>query len=723
MTYKHPATTTGWELVNAADAAAARESIDAASRAAIYYATDHGVVADGTTNALSALNTLITTVSAAGGGVVLLPVGTVKVNGQVAMASNVTLRGHGWDSVILLGADVAGAGVVNISTGDSNVTIEDLKIDGDRASFTSDKVAFGIYGSGGGYENVLVRNVWVTGTTYNGITFLGSHHPSATNARDRVTRNIRIVDCLVDDCGSSPILVIGGVDQVWIDRCTVREFGRGPAGGVGITVGRYSYDSQVTNCLIDGTDNPHAEGHGISLDTVYSRVNCSGNTLLNCKGYGIEIGHIVDGTVSDNTIIGGERTAIAFTSTLTPADYSIRSNMSVTVTGNVVQGTASNGIGFIYNDSTSGQNCPANATTLRSTAYTAAATTRVVDGRRLYECTTTGTTAASKPAGWGTSVTGGTVTDGTTVWTDRGNTNNLVAISGNVVRDIGGVGVYLTYCHNVSVTGNTITGTGLSGIKAESNANMYTVTGNDVQGCNHTAAAGHGGIVFNAYTGASHIAKVHNNRVANSGVINMMAVDSGSGLRIDDRFLANTTSPSVAFGGFFITQNTQTTTIATMPNPNSVEGRVVMVRVNDAYTTFQHSSSGTTTLRLLGGVNFTAPAGTHITFMWYNTGLQWIEVARSTNISGAALRTIQTVTSSAVLGAAGDYLVFIGSGGAPTLPTAVGNTGRYSLKNITTTDRTIATTSSQTIDGETGLTLPAGVSVDLVSDGSNWRIF
>ena len=87
-------------------------------------------------------------------------------------------------------------------------------------------------------------------------------------------------------------------------------------------------------------------------------------------------------------------------------------------------------------------------------------------------------------------------------------------------------------------------------------------------------------------------------------------------------------------------------------------------------------------------------------------------------------RNIQTVTSSTTLNANGDYVVFIGASGAPTLPTAgSGNQGRYTFKNVTTTDRTIATTSSQTIDGATTYTLAPGAAVEVVSDGSNWRIF
>ena len=58
-----------------------------------------------------------------------------------------------------------------------------------------------------------------------------------------------------------------------------------------------------------------------------------------------------------------------------------------------------------------------------------------------------------------------------------------------------------------------------------------------------------------------------------------------------------------------------------------------------------------------------------------------------------------------------------------TLPTATGgNVNQYRIKNIHSTDvLTLATTSSQTIDGASTLTVAAGSSRTLFSDASNWR--
>lgn len=138
------------------------------------------------------------------------------------------------------------------------------------------------------------------------------------------------------------------------------------------------------------------------------------------------------------------------------------------------------------------------------------------------------------------------------------------------------------------------------------------------------------------------------------------------------------------------------------------------VGANGNYWVFSAGASGSSAL------NLTAAGGdTNVSVNVYPKGAGTFKV----NDVPVVRRTIQTVTTSTTLGAAGDYIVFVGSGGAPTLPTAVGNTGRYSFKNTTTTNCTIATTSSQTIDSATSYVLSPGTTVELVSDGSNWRIF
>ena len=71
-----------------------------------------------------------------------------------------------------------------------------------------------------------------------------------------------------------------------------------------------------------------------------------------------------------------------------------------------------------------------------------------------------------------------------------------------------------------------------------------------------------------------------------------------------------------------------------------------------------------------------------------------------------------------------DYIYLVNGTHTVTLPTAVGNTSRYDIKNIGTGIATIATFSLQTIDTSTPpITLPVRhTSLTIVSNGTNWNI-
>lgn len=69
-----------------------------------------------------------------------------------------------------------------------------------------------------------------------------------------------------------------------------------------------------------------------------------------------------------------------------------------------------------------------------------------------------------------------------------------------------------------------------------------------------------------------------------------------------------------------------------------------------------------------------------------------------------------------------NYIYLIAGAHPPTLPTAVGNTNLYTFKNNHSADITVATTSSQTIDGTTTITISPEDSVTVVSTNANWSI-
>lgn len=91
---------------------------------------------------------------------------------------------------------------------------------------------------------------------------------------------------------------------------------------------------------------------------------------------------------------------------------------------------------------------------------------------------------------------------------------------------------------------------------------------------------------------------------------------------------------------------------------------------------------------------------------------------------GGVSRSISSVSTDTTAGAVAstDYVYFCSGTMTLTMPTAVGNTNRYSIKNTGSDTVTVAFNGAQTGDGSATLTLLPNVSVDLVSNNSNFFI-
>ncbi|MES1223336.1 MAG: hypothetical protein ABUT20_48020, partial [Bacteroidota bacterium] len=94
------------------------------------------------------------------------------------------------------------------------------------------------------------------------------------------------------------------------------------------------------------------------------------------------------------------------------------------------------------------------------------------------------------------------------------------------------------------------------------------------------------------------------------------------------------------------------------------------------------------------------------------------------DVRGSFSVPITTFSGATTAGASDNMLVFTGSSATTlTLPTAASIAGRiYWVKNGGTATVTIATTSSQTIDGLSTWSLTQGKTLRVVSDGSNWYV-
>lgn len=119
-------------------------------------------------------------------------------------------------------------------------------------------------------------------------------------------------------------------------------------------------------------------------------------------------------------------------------------------------------------------------------------------------------------------------------------------------------------------------------------------------------------------------------------------------------------------------------------------------------------------------------AGTNVTLtVAQNDTTKMVDVTVTSTSSGGSVRSIVSISSDTNAGAtAGTDYVYLCDGTLTlTLPTAVGNTNLYTIKNVGTGVVTIAPTGAETIDDSPNAVMPVQyTSVDLISDTLNWNV-
>jgi len=111
--------------------------------------------------------------------------------------------------------------------------------------------------------------------------------------------------------------------------------------------------------------------------------------------------------------------------------------------------------------------------------------------------------------------------------------------------------------------------------------------------------------------------------------------------------------------------------------------------------------------------------------LYERTSSAWRILYNTPSGGSGITRSVSNISTTQTAGATAstDYVYLISGTTTLTLPTAVGNTNRYTLKNVGTNTVTINTTSSQTIDGSTSITMAVQyTALDVISDGTNWNI-
>lgn len=139
------------------------------------------------------------------------------------------------------------------------------------------------------------------------------------------------------------------------------------------------------------------------------------------------------------------------------------------------------------------------------------------------------------------------------------------------------------------------------------------------------------------------------------------------------------------------------------------------------------TGSGTTSFAAAGGNTILPGAATFRTAgsaatVTYLGSSVWLVVGDFLKSSNRVITSISSpATAAAVTGF--DYAYLVSGTTTLTLPTAVGNTSCYTVKNSGSNTVSIGTTSSQTIDGGAApITISAGESLNLISDNANWWV-
>jgi hypothetical protein len=109
-----------------------------------------------------------------------------------------------------------------------------------------------------------------------------------------------------------------------------------------------------------------------------------------------------------------------------------------------------------------------------------------------------------------------------------------------------------------------------------------------------------------------------------------------------------------------------------------------------------------------------------------NTGVRSFNGSTGDVTYNALSRYIASISTNTTAGSTAntDFVYICTAGLTLTMPTAVSNTNRYSVKNTSSSVVKVFTTSSQAIDGITsGYNLTRQYqAIDVISDGSNWFV-
>lgn len=276
----------------------------------------------GTGDALAAINQAITDLGSAG-GILYFPPGIYVVSAKIVPTSKIWFRGSGANSAIIQPA--TGSYHVIEATSTSDVWVSDLTIDGTNQ------------GAGGGagvaYKTAATRPIVQRCRIVN-MQGRGIYVEGATDAliEGNYLNNITTLHGITFEAVASSHIRVAN------NRITNVTLGHG------ISLG----NAGTTNATVTGNDVDTTGLIGIALGSGASDVTVVGNVIKSTTDNGIDIGNVVNATISGNLIDTCKGGIVS--------DYSSGATLqvaNVNITGNTILNSQNTSFGAIYLDGSS----------------------------------------------------------------------------------------------------------------------------------------------------------------------------------------------------------------------------------------------------------------------------------------------------------------------------------------------------------------------------------
>lgn len=209
----------------------------------------------------------------------------------------------------------------------------------------------------------------------------------------------------------------------------------------------------------------------------------------------------------------------------------------------------------------------------------------------------------------------------------------------------------------------------------------------------------------------------------NNTALNIKGVPTGKGV-LKVEHLGNTAGDSNGSGISIDLQGSGTAAqgIFLDATNGGTTGNLLEIR-NAGATKLRLSSGGAVTFN--SAYTFPTADGT-ANFALTTNGAGQLSFSSVAGTGGSGItRQSSIVSISSIFGAVAntDYVAFANVGIKLTLPTAIGNTNFYTIKNTSASSVLVTTTSAQTIDGSASALIPdINTSLDFLSDNSNWNV-